>query len=517
MDDLYEPGPPPPATPPAQSLPTEHLPDQVTATTGLEPETVPASHPVQAPETSNPERQEVDSNSEPDSDRFGPSRPQTPTDAEFFGDESARPAEEQLRWASYLPSTPPPQLVTTAASPTPDFDAIAALDPDNGFDMTDHSDTQSVSSDASQSVASEPLPVLGEVNDTRIIAPGYHAPVNWENQQTLEDAMLGPNGHFRAYADPRGNPPRSAPFAHLVNPDAATAIDTFNTEHPADPDDPTAVTIAGIQYFPNNSDDAAISAISTFHGNPRAAAPLWGAVNEGGYTGDRVEAWTGSHWQDPDTGGLDVPSQYDAIHTHVTRLGPGGSALVRTHPDATVYAPDATNPMPYTGHRTTVVVFPLDSQTPVWWDPMTGHTSTSAPGYLTDQTSFVQYISIPAHTAALGPAAPSDRSDDSSTRSSTPTGNAPEGPAPVSRPVTVPHHPPLHSSNRHRCHPRHLNRTGKTCTRPARHPPTPTKASGTSPTYPRAPKSTPSPPPSHLGIPPSGNCPTRTRPRSARP
>ncbi|GEM31565.1 hypothetical protein NN3_25720 [Nocardia neocaledoniensis NBRC 108232] len=162
----------------------------------------------------------------------------------------------------------------------------------------------------------------------------------------------------------------------------------------------------------NNCLDCSLSALSSFFGIPRIAAPRWPDHNQDGTPdsrsgeqdgNERAAAWIGSDWVG--YSGMSVDAEYQALHDHVANLGPGSAALVATGWHARDangvrrYHADGT-PVIEEGHAT-VVVFPPGASGPVWWDPQSGETSDTPPASLTAEAAAMWCIPIDANGGPL--------------------------------------------------------------------------------------------------------------------
>ncbi|MQY24997.1 D-inositol-3-phosphate glycosyltransferase [Nocardia sp. RB56] len=155
----------------------------------------------------------------------------------------------------------------------------------------------------------------------------------------------------------------------------------------------------------NDCVEACLAALSTFHGDPQVALPRYldefadGTVDyDSGEAGgmDRAGNWLGGNWQEfpPD---MAIADQFQALHDFVHELGPGTSAMVVNewqavdeNTGAPLYHSDGT-PMPEDSHAS-LVVFPLEAEGPVWWDPQLSLTSDHPPTYLVDGSMSLEVI-----------------------------------------------------------------------------------------------------------------------------
>ncbi|MCX4093051.1 toxin glutamine deamidase domain-containing protein [Nocardia sp. alder85J] len=156
----------------------------------------------------------------------------------------------------------------------------------------------------------------------------------------------------------------------------------------------------------NDCVETCLAGLSTFHGDPQVALPLHlddlientDVLNTGEEAGmDRVESWLGGEWsifpQD-----LSIADQFQALHDYVDSLGPGASAIVLNEWHAfdldtgePLYNSDGT-PKPDVTSHTSLVVYPLDADGPVWWDPQSSVTSDHPPTPLVDGSATIQTI-----------------------------------------------------------------------------------------------------------------------------
>ncbi|MFD4443154.1 toxin glutamine deamidase domain-containing protein [Nocardia sp. NPDC058519] len=168
--------------------------------------------------------------------------------------------------------------------------------------------------------------------------------------QQMEALLTTPSGGFETHFDPRTHP-----AARHVNGEG--------------PDGPGRL---------NNCGWAAMAGMSTFFGDPRVAPrmlPVLGpngtAVYQGGLDREYISRWLGTGWLQFDPA-MSIEDQYRALHDLVAELGPGTAVYVATRwqrldqDGNRVFRPDGSARL--TGGHATLVVYPRDADTPVWWD-----------------------------------------------------------------------------------------------------------------------------------------------------
>ncbi|MFF0722607.1 toxin glutamine deamidase domain-containing protein [Micromonospora sp. NPDC003816] len=214
-----------------------------------------------------------------------------------------------------------------------------------------------------------PAPSLPE---SRRYGPGELAPLEDPRyQDDLAASLATPQG-YAVFADPSTHP-----YGQLVNDGG--------------PDQPGRA---------NNCLDASLAALASFHGDPQVSVPRWadrtddGAIDlvsgeRGGL--ERAEAWIGGEWiGGPDNLPTDLSARTDAVadqyadlYRRVAEAGPGASALVVAD---WLYVDAAGQPIldahgqpEIDGAHAFVIVFPVDADAPVWWDPQSGTTSADMP------------------------------------------------------------------------------------------------------------------------------------------
>ncbi|MEU5553787.1 toxin glutamine deamidase domain-containing protein [Micromonospora sp. NPDC047793] len=214
-----------------------------------------------------------------------------------------------------------------------------------------------------------PAPSLPE---SRRYGPGELAPLEDPRyQDDLAASLATPQG-YAVFADPSIHP-----YGQLVNDGG--------------PDQPGRA---------NNCLDASLAALASFHGDPQVSVPRWadrtddGAIDlvsgeRGGL--ERAEAWIGGEWiGGPDNLPTDLSARTDAVadqyadlYRRVAEAGPGASALVVAD---WLYVDAAGQPIldahgqpEIDGAHAFVIVFPVDADAPVWWDPQSGTTSADMP------------------------------------------------------------------------------------------------------------------------------------------
>ncbi|SHN03237.1 toxin glutamine deamidase domain-containing protein [Cryptosporangium aurantiacum] len=155
----------------------------------------------------------------------------------------------------------------------------------------------------------------------------------------------------------------------------------------------------------NNCLDCSLAALSSFYGRPEVALPRWpdevpvGAEPEGERRGIlRAMWWLGAEtWLHHD----DLPEMVDqfwALHDNVAALGPGASALVANlwqavDKQGNLLFDEEGQPIAGGSHAT-VVVYPLDAEGPVWWDPQSGETVDGPPAWMVADTIELSYITV---------------------------------------------------------------------------------------------------------------------------
>ncbi|MGW0180846.1 toxin glutamine deamidase domain-containing protein [Nocardia sp. NPDC003345] len=260
-----------------------------------------------------------------------------------------------------------------------------------------------------------PDPTLG-----RTFGPHHLDPVEHPGlQKVLEDALRDGTGGFVAGADPRTYPNPVNPYGRMIN--------------------------AGGPVLPGraaNKFDAALSALSSFLGNPQVAAPRHPDLGPNGFDGkdergghERAAQWLQSRPNYFDRS-EPVAQQYSHLHNWMRHLGPGSAALVfsvipQRDPATGAVLRDPQN-RPLTIMQPTVIVYPTTASGPVWWNPVTGETWESPPQNLVVSTAGFGFIPIPPGRAVdtsppppasvpsattAGPAGtPGDRGNTASTR-----------------------------------------------------------------------------------------------------
>ncbi|MCZ7417981.1 toxin glutamine deamidase domain-containing protein [Verrucosispora sp. WMMA2121] len=200
--------------------------------------------------------------------------------------------------------------------------------------------------------------------------PGYQ----WEVEQSLRTP-----GGYLLFADPSTHP-----YGQLVNDGG--------------PGQPGRA---------NNCMDSALSALSSFFGDPRVSFPRWLDIRPDGsietVTGeasglDRAEEWLGVEWSGGSEGLPTTPAehaaavaeQYAQLHQRVAAAGPGSAALVvaewvRTDPLSGDLVLDRGHVQVQDSHAF-VLVYPEGADGPVWWDPQRGTTWPQPPAAYLAQT-----------------------------------------------------------------------------------------------------------------------------------
>ncbi|MFC8530740.1 toxin glutamine deamidase domain-containing protein [Nocardia sp. NPDC057227] len=209
--------------------------------------------------------------------------------------------------------------------------------------------------------------VLPDVTAGRADRPWLYSEPDLLDQWALEGLMTV-DGSAVIGADPRTNPgdpgnPNAVPWAEWINPDGT-----------------------------GNELDTALSALSTFWGDPQTAAPLAPGVSSDGAESDpngwdpyiRAETYLDCGFMSAAGDGRDPAQQAALVQAGVERMPPGSAALVLTHSYRD--KPDGTG-MDVTG-KVAVLLHPVpdphsaqtDSRSKtVWFDPATGQTSEQPP------------------------------------------------------------------------------------------------------------------------------------------
>ncbi|WP_433657921.1 toxin glutamine deamidase domain-containing protein [Nocardia sp. CA-128927] len=216
-----------------------------------------------------------------------------------------------------------------------------------------------------------------ELPETREFSPRRLNPIEDPAfQAAVEDALRAGN-QFVIGADPRTNP-----YGELIN-DGGSQWPGRN----------------------NNCIELALSALSSFHGDPQVGAPRWldllpdGRIDTNGETGgpDRAQRFLGGRWQTFDGPGMPIPEQFQSLQDWVKQMGPGSSALLVNswhardpHTGEFLYNQDGT-PVSLSSHAT-VIVYPHGADGPVWWDPQAKTMSDSPPPRLTGRSSELWFM-----------------------------------------------------------------------------------------------------------------------------
>ncbi|MFG1920460.1 toxin glutamine deamidase domain-containing protein [Cryptosporangium sp. NPDC048952] len=142
----------------------------------------------------------------------------------------------------------------------------------------------------------------------------------------------------------------------------------------------------------NNCLDCSLAALSSFYGRPEVAVPRWA---DGQWDGERDGLDRAMRWLGTDTWMRnDLPTiaeEFQALHDHVAELGPGSAALVVNGWQDEI--DEEGRPVEGATHAT-VVVYPLDADGPVWWDPQEGLTAAGPPDWLVAGTVELAYITV---------------------------------------------------------------------------------------------------------------------------
>ncbi|WBB55548.1 toxin glutamine deamidase domain-containing protein [Verrucosispora sp. WMMD573] len=227
--------------------------------------------------------------------------------------------------------------------------------------------------------SSVPLDTDHGLAQTRRLGPGELAPLEDPGHQwDVEQSLRTPDGYV-LFADPSTHP-----YGQLVNDGG--------------PSQPGRA---------NNCLDSALSALSSFFGDPRVSFPRWPDVRPDGsietVTGeasglDRAEEWLGVDWSggseglptNPAEHAAAVAEQYAQLHQRVAAAGPGAAALVvaewvRTDSRTGELVLDRGQVQVQDSHAF-VVVFPEGADGPIWWDPQRGTTWPLPPAAYLSQT-----------------------------------------------------------------------------------------------------------------------------------
>ncbi|MFD4355408.1 toxin glutamine deamidase domain-containing protein [Nocardia sp. NPDC058518] len=220
--------------------------------------------------------------------------------------------------------------------------------------------------------------LVPDLHSTRTIGPDRLADLEDDAYlEAVQDALLD-GEHFIVGADPRTND-----YGQLIN-DGGPTTD-------------------GRAY---NCVDNSLAALSSFYGRPAVALPRTteylpdGELDTRGELDGlaRAENWIGGAWQDFTGQGMTVPEQFAALHDWMTLMGPGSAAFVHNQwhaHDANGWPEFDEGGYPIGGtEHTTVIVFPYDADSPVWWDPQSNQTSDKPPTTMTDHSVGLAFMSI---------------------------------------------------------------------------------------------------------------------------
>ncbi|GAA3386876.1 toxin glutamine deamidase domain-containing protein [Cryptosporangium minutisporangium] len=221
---------------------------------------------------------------------------------------------------------------------------------------------------------STPSPPL---NETRSIRKRRLQPLEDPSYQAaVRQALASPDGHIIG-ADPRWHP-----YGALINDGGVERPDRDN-----------------------NCLDCSLAALSSFYGRPEVSLPRWadevpaGENPQGELRGiNRAMWWLGAEtWLNHDDLS-DMADRFWALHDNVAALGPGSAALVANvwqaaDNDGNLLFDEHNEPL-YGDAHATVVVYPLDADGPVWWDPQDGSTSDGPPEWLVSDTIELSYITV---------------------------------------------------------------------------------------------------------------------------
>ncbi|MEU4313330.1 toxin glutamine deamidase domain-containing protein [Nocardia sp. NPDC024068] len=241
----------------------------------------------------------------------------------------------------------------------------------------------------------DPPARLTDPAQSRTFGPGHLDPVEHPGlQKVLEDALTDGSGGFVAGADPRTFPTPGDPYARMIN--------------------------AGGPALPgraSNKIDAALSALSSFLGNPQVAAPRHPDLGPNGFDGKDEQSGhvRAAQWLQSTPNYFDrsqpVAQQYTHLHNWIHHLGQGSAALVfsvvpQRDPGTGAILRDPQN-RPVTIMQPTVIVYPPSASGPVWWNPVSGETWDGPPENLVRATAGFGFIPIPpGRSVDTSPAAP---------------------------------------------------------------------------------------------------------------
>ncbi|WP_157101952.1 toxin glutamine deamidase domain-containing protein [Nocardia caishijiensis] len=196
-------------------------------------------------------------------------------------------------------------------------------------------------------------PPLTDIAATREFGPGRIAPL--ETQAYQDDVERAAGG--RAGFDPRTDP---VP----INDGGMSVPGRFT-----------------------NCVECVMAGLSSFFGRPTVAFPRESQLLSNGTMGyasgespRRVAQWLGADLLQFDPA-LDVTEHYRQLHDLIAELGPGSAAFVATRwqrvdeAGQRVFRPDGSRVLK--GGHASAVVFPLDADGPVWWDPQSSTTDDS--------------------------------------------------------------------------------------------------------------------------------------------
>ncbi|MFD4404841.1 toxin glutamine deamidase domain-containing protein [Nocardia sp. NPDC058499] len=193
-------------------------------------------------------------------------------------------------------------------------------------------------------------PRFSNPSDTRIEGPQRLAELEDPRHQTRVEDCLRDGNRYTVGADPRTHP-----YGQRINDGGPT-----------------------VPGRSNNCLDCALSALSSFFGNPQVSAPRFadtlpdGSLDtRGGERGgpERAAQWLGSNWSAfVNSSTMPIPDQFRALHDLVNSSGPGSAALVGNYwhardENGNLQYDQYGNPVIAGGHAT-VIVFPRGPPAP---------------------------------------------------------------------------------------------------------------------------------------------------------
>ncbi|WP_280406723.1 toxin glutamine deamidase domain-containing protein, partial [Nocardia carnea] len=206
-------------------------------------------------------------------------------------------------------------------------------------------------------------------------------------QQLIETVLRDSSGNFVVGADPRTYPSPGYPYGWMVNGGQG-----------------------GVRGRSTNRWEAALSGLSSFLGNPLAAARRSPDMGPGPYDGSeeprRAVQWLQTRLDDFGSGSSE--QQYAALWDRVAHSGPGSAALAfcgvgTVDPGTGEFAVDQNGRFVLSHYEPLVLVFPTVATAgdrtsgpaePLWWDPMTNSTWEQAPAEIVELTVQLRFIEI---------------------------------------------------------------------------------------------------------------------------